>query len=94
MPVDPSAVFKKNENAAYRVYDHQATVVMPDRAEVKVLNEIGSLVWGMIDGHRNVRQVVDAVLETVVNAYQVSREEARRDILEFLEVLREHGMVS
>jgi hypothetical protein len=91
--MDPGTVFKKNENAAYRIYDGQATVVMPDRNEVKVLNEIGSLVWDAIDGRRTVGQILDSILPTVLEDYQVAEDDVRRDIDAFLVDLREHGMV-
>ena len=92
--MDPAAVPKKNQNAAYRVYDGQATVVMPDRAEVKVLNEIGSLVWDSIDGRSTAGQIVETVVGNVVRDYDVAPDEARRDVVAFIEALREHGMVS
>jgi hypothetical protein len=92
--MDLGAVLTKNPNAAYRVYDGQATVVMPDRAEVKVVNEVGSVIWDKIDGRRTVGQIVESALESVLEDYDVTPDEARRDIMAFLGDLREHGMVS
>ncbi len=84
------AVPIKNPNAAYRIYDGQATVVIPDEAEVNVLSEVGSLVWERIDGKRTLREIVAWVLD----AYDVPPETAERDILEFVDALHEHRMVS
>lgn len=92
--MDQATVLTRNPNVAYRIYDGEATVVMPDRAEVKVVNEIGSVVWDKIDGKRTVGQIVESSLERVLADYDVTPEEARRDILAFLGDLREHGMVS
>jgi hypothetical protein len=92
--MDRGKVFKKNQNAAYRIYDGQATIVMPELAKVEVLNEIGSLVWEGIDGRRTVDEVIDSVLEEIVTNYQVAPEQARRDILEFLEALQQNGLVN
>ncbi len=92
--MDQGAVLKKNPNAAYRVYDGQATVVMPERAEVKVVNEVGSLVWEKIDGRRTVGQVVESALESILKDFEVNPDEARRDILAFLGDLHDHGMVN
>jgi len=86
---DLATVPRKNPNTAYRVYDGQATIVLPDRAEVNVLNEIGSLVWERIDGTLTVAQIIDAVLEQCDTTPEV----ARHDVLEFLHSLRAHGMV-
>jgi len=91
--MDQGAVLKKNPNAAYRVYDGQATVVMPDRAEVKVVNEVGSLIWEKIDGRRTVAQVVESALESIVKDFEVAPDEARRDALAFIGDLCDHGMV-
>ena len=92
--MDQGAVLTRNPNAAYRVYDGQATVVMPDRAEVKVINEVGSVIWDKIDGKRTVGQIVESSLESVLEGYDVMPDVARRDILTFLGDLREHEMVS
>jgi len=91
--MDQGAVLKKNPNAAYRVYDGQATVVMPDRAEVKVVNEVGSLIWEKIDGRRTVGQVVESALEAILKDFEVAPDEARRDALNFIGDLHDHGMV-
>ena len=88
--MDLSGVPIKNPKAAYRIYDGKATVVLPERAEVNVLNEVGSVVWDRIDGKRTVGEILQAVLE----AFEVSPEAARRDVLEFIATLRENGMVS
>lgn len=91
--MDQGAVLKKNPNAAYRVYDGQATVVMPDRAEVKVVNEVGSLIWEKIDGRRTVGQVVESALESILKDFEVAPDEARQDALAFIGDLYDHGMV-
>ncbi len=86
---DLAMVPRKNPNSAYRIYDGQATIVLPEQAEVNVLNEIGSLVWDRIDGTRTVAQLIDEVVEQCDTTPEV----ARRDVLEFLQSLRAHGMV-
>ena len=87
--MDMLTVPRRSPNSAYRIYDGQATIVMPDRAEVNVLNEIGSLVWDRIDGTRTVAQLI----ETVVAEFDVEPEQARSDVLSFLDSLSSHGMV-
>lgn len=87
--MDQGAVLRKNPNAAYRIYDGQATIVLPERAAVHVLNTVGSLVWDRIDGTCTVAQLVQLVLDE----YDVAPEEARRDVLNFIERLREQEMV-
>ncbi len=88
--IDLGTILTKNPNAAYRVYDGQATVVLPDRSEVHVLNPIGTTVWDRIDGRHTLAQILDAVIEE----YTVAPDEAQRDVLAFIADLRNHGMVS
>jgi hypothetical protein len=88
--MDLGTVLAKNPSAAYRVYEGKATVVLLERAEVKVVNEAGSLVWDRIDGRRTLEEIV----QTVIDEFDVEPEQARRDVLEFVASLREHGMVS
>ncbi|MGH9798344.1 MAG: PqqD family protein [Candidatus Polarisedimenticolia bacterium] len=88
--MDLSIVLVKNPLAAYRIYEGKATVVLSERAEVKVVNEIGSLIWDRIDGRRTLGEIADQV----VAEYDVDPEEARRDVLEFAASLSEHGMVA
>jgi hypothetical protein len=78
-------ILTRSPDAAYRIYDGQATIVLPAKAEVNVLNEFGSAVWDAIDG-----QILDGLLPQ----YDISREQAEADLLEFVAALQAHGMVS
>jgi coenzyme PQQ synthesis protein D (PqqD) len=88
--MDLSTVLSRNPEAAFRIYDGQATVVLPGRSEINVLNEIGSLIWERLDGQRTVGEILQAVLD----AYEIDSEQARNDTLEFLSSLQAHGMVT
>ena len=88
--MDLDAVPARNPSAVFRIYDGEATVVLPDRAEVNVLNETGTLVWQQIDGRRSLREIVRVVVEE----YGVAPEQAEQDVLELIGSLREHQMVS
>jgi len=84
------AVLTRSPDAAYRIYDGQATIVLPAKAEVNVLNDFGSAVWDAIDGKSTLGQILDRLLPD----YDISREQAEADLLEFIAALRTHGMVS
>jgi hypothetical protein len=88
--MDMGTVLSKTPDAAYRVYDGLATIVLPSKSEVNVLNPVASLVWDAIDG----RRTLEEILESVLRDYEVPREEATRDLLEFVNALREQGMVN
>lgn len=54
-----------------------------------VLNELGGFLWERLPQAENAEQLCDAVLEE----YEVSREEAVRDIAEFLDKLRKLDII-
>jgi hypothetical protein len=88
--MDLKSVVTRTPDAAYRIYDGKATIVLPGRAEVKVLNPTGSLVWDRIDGRRPLEEILEAILEE----FDIPRQQAEQDLLEFVDDLRNNGMVS
>jgi hypothetical protein len=88
--MDLNTVLTKSPDAAYRTYDGQATIVLPTRAQVSVLNEIGSAVWDRIDGRRTLAEILEGLLEE----YDITRERALGDLEAFVSDLRAQGMVS
>jgi coenzyme PQQ synthesis protein D (PqqD) len=88
--MDLNTVLTKSPDAASRTYDGQATIVLPSRAEVKVLNEVGSRVWDAIDGRRTLGEI----LESIVSDYDIPRAQLEQDVVAFVGDLREHGMVN
>jgi hypothetical protein len=60
-----------------------------DLDSIYSLNEVGTLIWQLIDGQKTVSQIV----EEVFTAYDVSLEDARKDSLEFLESLEQTGLI-
>lgn len=88
--MDMKTVLVRNPEAAYRIYDGEATIVLPGRAEVKVLNQVGSLVWDKIDGRRE----LGAILAMILAEFETMPAAAEADLVEFAAALREHGMVS
>ena len=69
---------RRNPSAGFRIFEGQAVVVLPDEAEVNVLNEVGARVWELIDGVRSVESIVEQV---------------ERDVRELLASLNEHRMI-
>jgi hypothetical protein len=88
--MDLSIVLTKSPDAAYRTYDGQATIVLPSRAQVSVLNEVGSAVWERIDGRRSLQEILDGIMEE----FEITRDRALTDLEAFVADLRAQGMVS
>jgi hypothetical protein len=60
-----------------------------DLDSIYTLNELGTLIWQLIDGKNNVTQIVDGIC----SAYDVTPEEAEKDALEFLKSLETGGLI-
>jgi len=88
--MDLSTILTKSPDAAFRTYDGQATIVLPSRAQVSVLNEVGSAVWERIDGRRSLQEILDGIMEE----FEITRDRALTDLEAFVADLRAQGMVS
>lgn len=72
------------------------TIIVPVRAHVAdlealyTLNEIGSMIWKLLDGHTSAQQIAAAICET----YDVTPKAALQDVNEFLNALEAAGLVA
>jgi hypothetical protein len=94
MSAVPTTRFHKRTNFVTRCIAGE-TIIVPitgcvgDLESVFVLNEVGTLIWGLVDGRADVQQIV----ETVCRAYDVAPEEAGRDVGDFLASLQAAGVI-
>ena len=71
------------------------TILVPIRGQVGDLNaiynlnEVGTFIWQRLDGHANVRHIVDAVQ----SEFEVTPEDAERDIEQFIDSLHAAGVI-
>jgi len=71
------------------------TIVVPiknnvgDLDSIYTLNEVGTLIWELIDGKNSVNRIA----EVISNTYEVKLEEAERDALQFINSLEKAGMI-
>jgi len=84
-----SAILTPNPNVVGHIVDDQAVVVVPEQGNVKVFNEVGTHIWGLVDGCRPVREIVDLVCQ----AFEVDAATAEQDALEFINVMLEQDIV-
>jgi len=54
-----------------------------DLGSIYTLNEVGARIWELIDGKTKVREIKD----TIVEEFEVTPEEAEKDLLEHLQQL-------
>lgn len=79
-----------NPTVVGRVVEGEAVLVLPERGEVKVLNEVGARIWELVDGSRTVREIVD----TICAEYDVEVAQAESDTLAFVAELESKGIIS
>jgi hypothetical protein len=86
--IDAETVFARNPEAAFRIVDGTALIVMPREAKMLTLNAVGTRVWDLLDG-RTPAQIARAIAAE----FEVDEATALADALAFLATLRERGMV-
>jgi hypothetical protein len=91
---DCSKTLSKQSEYVTRCIGEQAVIVpvregVGDLGSIYTLNELGTRIWQLLDGKTALQEIVDAI----VDDYEVSREEAERDIADFLSVLETAGLV-
>jgi hypothetical protein len=78
-----------NLQVAGRILDDEAVLVLPGKGEVKVLNEMGSRIWSLVDGHRSVKEIAGQIY----TEFKVSQFEAEKDVLAFIQQLTEKDII-
>ena len=82
---------KRHPDSSFRpIGDEGGLVVLPGKAEVKVLNPAAILIFGMLDGTHS----LDQIAEKVTGDFDVSLETAMTDLQAFLEELASQGMLA
>src|SRR5262245_20098112 len=81
---------KRHSDAASRIYDGEAFIVLPKQSVYKILNSVGTRIWDLIDGVHT----IDDMVRIIAEEYEVSEEEARNDIGEFMKDLAANGMLA
>ena len=71
------------------------TIIVPIRKQagdlesIYTLNEVGTAIWGMIDGKTKVSKIIEAIHRD----YTTSPQEAAKHVAEFLQSLKEAGLI-
>ena len=71
------------------IVDGEAVVVLPQAGQIKVLNEVGTFIWSLLDGNRTAAEIAGHVCRE----YQVEPEQSEADTLQFLRDLDARGLV-
>ena len=78
-----------SENIVWRRTDDGAILISPESGDIRVLNDVGTAIWQLIDGKRSVAQI-----EKKLQAkYNVAAAKLQADLHAFLEELNERRLL-
>lgn len=83
------SVCKQHPDVVFQLAEEEVVLVLPRAGQIKVLNEVGTFIWSMLDGTLSIAEVVSEIIQE----YQVDRELAQEDALEFLSDLHSKGII-
>lgn len=79
--MDDARRLKRNPDVSWRVIEGQAVLILNKEGEVQVLNELGTFIWERLE------EDPEEVVRAIVAQYEVTPEQARRDLEEFVDSL-------
>jgi len=73
----------RDENVAWRIIGDEAVLLSAEDSSVHSLDAVGTRIWELCDGEKTVSEIIDQV----VSEFEVDRETAEKDVVEFIEEL-------
>ena len=70
--------------------NRETVIVLPNKNQIKVVNEVGSFVLHLIDGKRTVA----AIVEEVHRQYAAPLEQIEQDVVKYLQQLAEKEIIT
>ena len=92
--MERNTVFYRNDRVVSRKIVDELILVpvrrnVAEMESIYTLNDVGARVYELIDGERTIHQICNLIVEE----FDVSTEEAERDVVEFLEKLVSVGSI-
>jgi hypothetical protein len=81
--------FIPNPTLAERVYHGEALLLHPERRRFHKLNRLGTKIWEKLSQG----WMVSEIIKFIVQKYNISDEEANKDIREFIENLEKENLI-
>jgi hypothetical protein len=86
--VTPEHYLVRSPFLAWRIIEGEAVVISPQERELHSLNEVGTQIWRMADGHLTIRQIA----QELTSIYEIAPEEVLPDVLAFAQEMVEKGV--
>ncbi len=80
----------RHPRIASRMFEGEVVIVDPEKNMVRMLNQVGSRVWELIDGTRTTKEIVVQLVEE----FDVKKEEAKNSVEGFIEDLADKGLLT
>jgi GeoRSP system PqqD family protein len=79
----------KGDDSAWRTLEGRAVILSGHDGMLRMLEEIGTRLWELLDGDRT----VEGIIEILLKEYDVEAEVLEKDVLEFLNDIKSRGMI-
>ena len=88
-------IYRQDDSIVSRRIEDEVILVpirqnVADLESIYTLSEVGAYVWEQIDGHRTTAEI----LPLMVGEFEVSEEEAQKDLTEFIQQLSSVGAIT
>lgn len=90
MVLEHNTCIFRNEKIPWRIIEGEAILVEISTGEVIHLNEIGAEVWNYLDDKKQISEII----QHICDIFEVDKEVAQKDVLEFIQLLLDKGLVS
>ena len=87
--LEMTTVLAHNEKCPVRKIGEGLVIMAPEGDTTHSLDEIGSFIWDLLDGHLD----LTALLDVILDEYEVSDDVARQDLLDFATQMLEAGLL-
>lgn len=87
--IEPSAIIRRNKEVLSGKIDEEVVMMSVEKGNYYSLDLVASRVWELLEEPTTLRALCDQLLEE----YEVDRETCERDVLEFLDKLRDQEII-
>ena len=78
------------DSLVVREIDEETIFLNEDGDSIHVLDEVGTFIWRQVDGHNSLADI----LERLMSEYEVPRETARADLIDFMNELEQKRIIN
>lgn len=82
-------IYSRHPDIAWRQVVDEMLVVDPRNGKIYPLNPVSSFIWESLDGTKDLK----AIEEAIQKQFEVSQEEATKDLTEFIEQLEQAELI-